>query len=235
MHIPWQILQAISLRFDFHIVVSITVYKAKSGRGANCTVTDGTVFYHTENKRSSIWQLCCHWWYCKLSFRQLTVSPMKTKFSNLRPLVFNVMITTAGAQSVTTNFASWPLPVLGETRIQNNTWIRRVSNKAACVNHTLSPKPHRLLDFIPSVIVGKDIFRIMEIRIWFKFKFRGILHKWQPVWKLTNNPGILRYTWEYPCKILKWSDKTKMGDMNKLMILISLARIISRQAQTELL
>ena len=33
----------------------------------------------TENKRSSIWQLCRYWWHRKLTFRQLTVLPVTTK------------------------------------------------------------------------------------------------------------------------------------------------------------
>ena len=45
----------------------------------------------TENKRSSIWQLCRHWWHRKLSLRQLTVPPVTTKLSNWRPFVFSDM------------------------------------------------------------------------------------------------------------------------------------------------
>ena len=37
---------------------------------------------NTENKRSSIWQLCCHWWHHRLSLWQLTVPPVTTTLSN---------------------------------------------------------------------------------------------------------------------------------------------------------
>ena len=50
-----------------------------------CTVMK----YYTEHRRSSIWQLCRHWWHRKLSLRQLTMAPVTTKLSNLRPFVFS--------------------------------------------------------------------------------------------------------------------------------------------------
>ena len=34
--------------------------------------------WNTENKRSSIWKLCRHWWHRKLSIWQLTVPPVTT-------------------------------------------------------------------------------------------------------------------------------------------------------------
>ena len=42
-----------------------------------------------ENKRSSIWQPCRHWWQRKLSLRQLTVPPVTTRLSNWWPFVFS--------------------------------------------------------------------------------------------------------------------------------------------------
>ena len=44
---------------------------------------------HTENKRSSIWQLCRHWWHSKLSVRPLTVTPVTTKLPNWQIFVFS--------------------------------------------------------------------------------------------------------------------------------------------------
>ena len=44
----------------------------------------------TENKISSIWQLCYHWWHRKLSLWQLTVSPVMVKLPNWQPFVFSV-------------------------------------------------------------------------------------------------------------------------------------------------
>ena len=44
--------------------------------------------YITENKRSSIWQLCRHWWHRKLSLWQLAVPPITTKLSTWRSLCF---------------------------------------------------------------------------------------------------------------------------------------------------
>ena len=47
---------------------------------------------NTENKRSkrsSIWQLCLHWWHHKLSLWQLTVPPVTTTLSNWRSFVFS--------------------------------------------------------------------------------------------------------------------------------------------------
>ena len=35
-----------------------------------------------KKKRSSIWQLCHHWWHCKLPLSQLTVPLMMTKLTN---------------------------------------------------------------------------------------------------------------------------------------------------------
>ena len=43
----------------------------------------------TENKRSSIWQLCRHWGHHKLSLWQLTVPPVTTTLSNWRSFVFS--------------------------------------------------------------------------------------------------------------------------------------------------
>ena len=42
-----------------------------------------------ENKRSSVWRHCRHWWHRKLSLRQLTVPPVTTKLSNWQPFVFS--------------------------------------------------------------------------------------------------------------------------------------------------
>ena len=44
----------------------------------------------TENKRSSIWQLCRHRWHRKLSLWQLTMPPVMAKLSNWRTLVFSI-------------------------------------------------------------------------------------------------------------------------------------------------
>ena len=42
------------------------------------------------NKRSSIWQLCCHWWHRKLSKWQFGMPPVTTELSNWRYFVFYV-------------------------------------------------------------------------------------------------------------------------------------------------
>ena len=43
----------------------------------------------TENKRSSIWQLCLHWWHRMLSKWQLVVPPVTTNLSDSRYFVFS--------------------------------------------------------------------------------------------------------------------------------------------------
>ena len=59
-----------------------------------CKAVILTTFLFTENKRSSIWELCRHWWHRKLSKWQLTVPPVTTKLSNWRPFVFSVSVLT---------------------------------------------------------------------------------------------------------------------------------------------
>ena len=54
----------------------------------------------TENKRSSSWQLCHHWWHCKLSLWQLTVPPVTTKLSNWWSFVFSDPSTLSCSQSL---------------------------------------------------------------------------------------------------------------------------------------
>ena len=44
----------------------------------------------TENKRSSIGQLCRHWWRRMLTLRQITVPPVMTKLSN--DILFSVIV-----------------------------------------------------------------------------------------------------------------------------------------------
>ena len=56
-------------------------------------IRDGT--YHLQplktkdRQRSTIWQLCSHWWHRMSSLRQLTVLPVPTKLSNWWPFVFS--------------------------------------------------------------------------------------------------------------------------------------------------
>ena len=45
--------------------------------------------WFTENKISSIWKLCCHWWYGKLSLRQFTAPSVTAKLSNFQSFVFS--------------------------------------------------------------------------------------------------------------------------------------------------
>ena len=47
-------------------------------------------YSNTENKNSSIWQLCSHWLYRKLSEWQLTVPPVTTKLFDWRCFIFCV-------------------------------------------------------------------------------------------------------------------------------------------------
>ena len=67
---------------DEHTGILHTLY----AWGSVCILYYSTV---TENKRSSIWQLCRHWWHRKLLKWQLTVPPMRTKLSNWRSFVFS--------------------------------------------------------------------------------------------------------------------------------------------------
>ena len=62
----------------------------------NCdAIFDADLWCHIELSQTlktnglSIWQLCCDWWRCKLSFWQLTVQTVMTKLSNWRPFVFS--------------------------------------------------------------------------------------------------------------------------------------------------
>ena len=50
--------------------------------GNHHTLDSQTMPWNTQNKRSSIWQLCCHWWHCKLSEWQLTMPQVTTKLSH---------------------------------------------------------------------------------------------------------------------------------------------------------
>ena len=59
--------------------------------------------YITENKRLSIWELCCDWWHCKLSLWQLTVPPVTTKLSNWRYFVSSDLILC----QIGGNFTGW--------------------------------------------------------------------------------------------------------------------------------
>ena len=54
----------------------------------------------TENKRSSFWQLCPHWWHRKLPLRHPTVPPVTTKLSNWRFLIFSAIACLQGNQSL---------------------------------------------------------------------------------------------------------------------------------------
>ena len=64
------------------------------------------VDFLTENKRSSIWQLCRYWWHRKLSFRQLAVPPVTTKLSNWRPFVFSG---STSDQATTKHSKAWTM------------------------------------------------------------------------------------------------------------------------------
>ena len=54
-----------------------------------CVELGYQAYFLIENKRSSIWQLCCHWWHRELSLWQFTVPPVTTKLWNWRPFVFS--------------------------------------------------------------------------------------------------------------------------------------------------
>ena len=76
--------------------------------GSFCVCTQPVRDDVTENKSSSIWQLCRHWWHRKLSLRQLAVPPVTKKLSNWRSFVssgYNVTSSPIGWAHTTPSFS----------------------------------------------------------------------------------------------------------------------------------